>query len=113
MTERTVPDDLVATTAADGTLIISGPIDAYTAPDLEMAIEEWHQAGSPGRRVLDLSDVSMMTAAGVRLLLCTSLRHPEVRIRTSNVVDRVAQLCHVALPLVDEVPIDDVPTAAG
>lgn len=114
MTERSTMEFIETTIADDGRLIVSGPIDAHTEPELERAIESWHGEPAIGPRVLDLTSVSLIAAAGIRLLLCTSLRYPDVRVRTNRVVDRVAEICHVRLPVEsDPAAADDVPLAAG
>lgn len=113
MTERSTPESLHTTVAGDGTLLVTGPIDAYTVPELEHRIESWYREAPAGRRVLDVGGVSVMTAAGVRLLLCTHLRHPDVRMRTGRTVERVAGFCHVELPTVEDFTVDDVSVAAG
>ncbi|MCQ2977369.1 MAG: STAS domain-containing protein [archaeon] len=51
------------------TILINGRIDTYTAPDLEVAINE--ELGNFNLLILDFTDLEYISSAGLRVLVAT------------------------------------------
>ena len=82
---------LSVTTGADGTVVVSGEVDLYTAPLLERAVESAMERGE-GNVVIDMTDVRFMDSAGLNIIIrCFKpldaqgrrvvLRHPQEAVR--------------------------------
>ena len=82
MTEPNTNDFLTVTTAADGSIVVSGDVDIAGGPMLEAALQ---QRNNDAHVVLDLAGVSFMDSSGLRNLLTASRR---ARDRGADVVLR-------------------------
>jgi anti-sigma B factor antagonist len=56
-------------TAAGATVIVTGEIDARTAPTLHRLLDDARVTSSPVEFVVDLRDVSFLSAAGLSVLV--------------------------------------------
>jgi anti-sigma B factor antagonist len=59
---------LSVTTDPDGSVVVSGEVDLYTAPMLERAVESVVKRGE-GNLVIDLAAVRFMDSAGLNVLI--------------------------------------------
>ena len=61
-------DYLSVTMDPDGTVVVTGEVDLYSAPTLE-AVVDGAVAGSAGNVVIDLAGVRFMDSAGLNILI--------------------------------------------
>jgi len=64
------PEDeyLSVTTEPDGTVVVTGEVDLYSAPTLE-AVIDGAVAGGEGNVVIDLAGVRFMDSAGLNIII--------------------------------------------
>lgn len=71
------------------TAVISGAINTDTAPQL---LESLNNVDKSKKLILDFADVSMITSAGLRVLLIQRKRFPDDRMEIVNVCDEVNEI---------------------
>jgi anti-sigma B factor antagonist len=96
---------LSVSTDADGTVIVQGEVDLYSAPVLERVVGDAVQGGD-GDVVIDLSGVRFMDSAGLNILIRSFkplntqgrrlvLRSPQTAVRRTLELAGIVSLVHL------------------